>query len=171
MTSILKSTLAAAALAISLSVLSASPVLADCGLPHGGPGAQNSEEGPYDWQRDRNGRLGGLRGLDRKWDMLRDAGRIMVVLDGARDAARAAGKKRNCDKLKDAITAGERRLAQMKSRLEQMLSDFSGKRRVSTKADVNYTADAITKLDDAIKGKERTLKRQRKKLKKCEAAQ
>ena len=165
MTSILKSTLAAAALAISLSVLSASPVLADCGLPHGGmPGAQNSEEGPYDWQRDRNGRLGGLPGLGLKFDLLRGG---MIVMDAAAKAKPAAGKK-NCDKLRDAIAKGERRLEQMKSRLDQMLGDFSEKKRVSTMADVGYAADAITKLDNAIKGKETTLKRQRKKLKKCQ---
>jgi uncharacterized coiled-coil protein SlyX len=165
MNSILKSTFAAAALAFSLAALSAGSASADCGLPHGGmPGAQNSEEGPYDWQRDRKGRLGGLPGLDLKFDMLRGG---MILMDAAAKAKPAAGKKKNCDKLRDAIAKGERRLEQMKSRLDQMLGDFSEKKRVSTNADVGYAADAITKLDDAIKGKETTLKRQRKKLKKC----
>ena len=163
MNSILKSTLAAAALAFSLSALSAGPASADCGLPHGG-GQNAQEEGPYDWQRDRNGRLGNLSGLDLKFDLLRGG---MMVFDAAGKAKPAARKKKNCDKLENAIAKGERRLAQMKSSLEQMLGDFSEKRRVSTEADVGSTADAIAKLDQAIKGKESTLKRQRKKLAKC----
>jgi hypothetical protein len=162
MNSILKSTLAATALAFSLAALSAGPASADCGLPHGG--APIAEEGPYDWQRDRNGRLGGLPGLSLKFDLIRGG---MIMIDAAGKAKPVVGKNRNCDKLKDAITKGERRLEQMKSRLNQMLADFPEKKRASTAADVGYAADSIAKLDDAIKGKETTLKRQRKKLKKC----
>lgn len=165
MNSILKSTLAAAALAFSLSVLSAGPASADCGLPHGG--GQNAEEGPYDWQRDRNGRLGNLPGLDPKFGAFMGGVRIMIAVDEARKARPVAAKKKNCDKLRDAIAKGERRLEQMKSRLERMLRDISDKKRGSTEADVGYSADSIAKLDDAIKGKERTLQRQRKKLRKC----
>ena len=170
MNTILKSTLAAAALAFSLAALSAGPASADCGLPHGGqPGAQNSDGGPYDWQRDRNGRLGNLPGLDPKFGAFLGGGvRVWIAIDAAGKAKPPAGKKRNCDKLKDQIKAGERRLEQMKSRLDQMLADFSEKKRVSTQADVGYTADAMVKLDEAIKAKENTLKRQRKKLKKCQ---
>jgi uncharacterized coiled-coil protein SlyX len=164
MNSILKSTLAAAALAFSLAALSAGPASADCGLLHGG--APIAEEGPYDWQRDRNGRLGGLPGLDRKFGAFMGGVRIVMAVDAAGKAKRAVGKK-NCDKLRDAIAKGERRLEQMKSRLEQMLAEFPEKRRVSTKADVGYSADAIAKLDDAIKAKENSLKKQRRKLAKC----
>lgn len=168
MNTLLKSTLAAAAIAIG--VFSANAASADCGLPHGGqPGVQDSGDGRYDWQRDRNGRLGNLPGLDPKFGAFLGGGvRIMIALDAAGKAKPAARKKRNCDKLKDAITKGERRLEQMKSRLDQMLAGFSEKKRVSTQADVGYTADAIVKLDEAIKAKESTLKRQRKKLKKCQ---
>jgi hypothetical protein len=163
MNSIAKSTLAA--LALSLSALATNPVLADCGLLHGG--IQNVEEGPYDWQRDRNGRLGNLPGLDPKFGAFMGGVRIMMAVDAAGKAKPAAGKRRNCDKLKNQIRAGELRLEQMKSRLGQMLEDFADKKRNSTKADVGYTADAIARLDDAIKAKENTLKRLRKKLRKC----
>lgn len=166
MKSILTTKLAATALALSLTALSIGPALADCGQPHGG--IQNLEEGPYDWQRDRNGRLGNLPGLDPKFGAFMGGVRIVMAVDAAGKAKPAVGKKRNCDKLKNQIKVGERRLDQMKSRLNQMLDDFSEKKRNSTKADISYTADAITKLDDAIKAKESTLKRLRKALKKCE---
>jgi hypothetical protein len=166
MNSILTTTLTAVALALSLSALSAGLALADCGQPHGG--IQNMEEGSYDWHRDRNGRLGNLPGLEPKFGAFMGGVRIVMAVDAAGKAKPAVGKKRNCDKLKDQIKVGERRLDQMKSRLDRMLDDFSEKNRNSTKADISHTADAIAKLDDAIKARENTLKRLRKALKKCE---
>ena len=80
-------------------------------------------------------------------------------------------RSNNCDHLKNQIAAGERRLAQMNERLDQMLKDYQLKKAASTKADVYYTGDAIVKLDDNIKDLERALNKLRKKLKKCEAAQ
>lgn len=96
--------------------------------------------------------------------------RLMIVIEPRREGAPVVGGKNDCDHLKRKIAAGERRLAQMNARLDQLIEDYQQKKLVSTRADVYYTGDAMLKLDQDIKDLERALKKLRKKLKKCEEA-
>ena len=173
MNTMLKATLAAAAIAIG--VFSASAASANCGLPHGGmPALENSEAsyggGEFRRKNKRN-RMGLMRDHGPSFGILEGGPRLMIVIEPKRKGPPVIAGRNNCDHLKRQIAAGERRLAQMNGRLDQMLADYKLKKTASTKADVYYTGDAIVKLDDDVKDMERALKKLRKKLKKCEEAQ
>jgi hypothetical protein len=173
MTIILKSTFAAAA--IAMGVFSANAASANCGLPHGGMSEIGNSEASYGGdefrRKNKRGGMGLLRDLGPSFGILEGGARVMIVIPPKRKGPPVVAGKNNCDHLKRQIAAGERRLAQMNERLDQMLGDFQVKKRVSTRADVGYSADAIVKLDDSVKDMERALKKLRKKLKKCEEAQ
>lgn len=175
MTRIIKSTLAAAALALSLSAVAVTSASANCGLPHGGMSMiENPEGGHMVKKKNKRGGIGGIaRMLDHgpSYGILEGGPRLMIVIEPKRKGPPVVAGKNNCDHLKRQIAAGERRLAQMNARLDQMLDDYKLKKTASTKADVYYTGDAIVKLDDDVKDLERALKKLRKKLKKCEEAQ
>ena len=174
MKTMLKSTLAAAAIAIG--VFSANTASANCGLPHGGAASmlENPEAayggGEFKRKNKRN-RIGLMRDLGPSFGILEGGPRLMIVIEPKRKGPPVVAGRNNCDHLKRQIAAGERRLAQMNARLDQMLGDYKLKKTASTKADVYYTGDAIVKLDDSVKDMERALKKLRKKLKKCEEAQ
>ena len=97
--------------------------------------------------------------------------RLMIVIEPKRVGPPVVKGKNNCEHLKRQIAAGERRLAQMNERIDMLLGEYRVKRVNSTRADANYTADAALKLDQDAKDMERALKKLRKKLKACEAAQ
>ena len=128
------------------------------------PGPQNFE-GRH--KRDRNFMM---FGNEPSYGILEGGARLMIVIQPRREGPPVVHGKNNCDHLKRQIAAGERRLAQMNSRLDQMLADYQDKKVSSTSADVYYTGDSIVKLDDNIKDLERALNTLRKKLAKCESA-
>ena len=173
MKTMLKSTLAAAAIAIG--VFSANAAFANCGLPHGGMSMLENPEASYGGgefkRKNKRNRLDRMFGHGPSFGVLEAMPRVMIVIEPKRKGPPLVAGRNNCDHLKRQIAAGERRLAQMNDRLDQMLSDFQVKKRVSTRADVGYSADAIVKLDDSVKDMERALKKLRKKLKKCGEAQ
>jgi hypothetical protein len=97
-------------------------------------------------------------------------GGLMIVINPHPDGPAIAHGKNNCDHIKRQIAAGEKRLAQMNDRLDQMLADYKVKEVASTKGDVYYTGLSIESLDNQIKDLETALAKLRGKLKKCETA-
>lgn len=170
MNSILKSILTAAALVVAASAISATTASASCGKPHGTISSYRPDEGG---KLHKKGKRDGGRKMSHgpSYGSLDISPRVFIVIEPKRKGPPVVAGKNNCDHLKNQIAAGERRLAQMNERLDQMLKDYQLKKAASTKADVYYTGDAIVKLDDNIKDLERALNKLRKKLKKCEAAQ
>ena len=176
MSNMLRNSIAATAFIVGL--LSLTPVNSacaycvesqQCAMPSFEPSEMSPGSRNFEGKHKRN-RHAAMFGPGPSYGVLEGGARLMIVIQPRREGPPVVNGKNNCDHLKRQIAAGERRLAQMNSRLDQMLADYQVKKVASTRADVYYTGDSIVKLDDDIKDLERALNKLRKKLAKCESA-